>query len=243
MHAPAPLSYRCDHPVRWTLFHNEWDNLAMLHWPVDPSAVAEKLPPGLRVDTWDDRAWVSLVPFVMRDVRPAGLPSMPWLSTFCETNVRTYVVDAEGHRSVWFHSLDAARLPIVGAARRLMGFPYVWSRMRCEIHGTCTSYETTRRRWPRASATSRVTVDQGDPVDAASGLDLFLTARWSTVTYRRGRVVRAPVDHAPWHLRDARVLECSDELVAAAGYTVDSEPIARIAAPLHARFGRFSVVP
>lgn len=214
----------------------------MLHWPVSPASVEPKLPPGLRVDTYEDEAWVTLVPFVMRDVRPVGLPSLPWVSTFCETNVRTYVVDPEGRRSVWFHSLDAARLPVVGFARRLMAFPYVWSRMRCGITGTATTYETRTRRWPKGGAVSRVTVDQGDPVDASRGLDLFLTARWSTITFRRGRLVRTPVEHAPWHLREATVIECSDELVASAGYRVDGDPVARVAAPLHARFGRSSAV-
>ena len=44
------------------------------------------LPPGLRVDTCDGKARVGLIPFRMQVAAP-GLPPVPHLSTFPETNI------------------------------------------------------------------------------------------------------------------------------------------------------------
>ncbi len=49
-------------------------------------------------------------------VAAASGSQMPWVSRFCETNVRTYVRDSHGRAGIWFFSLDAARLGAVAAA-------------------------------------------------------------------------------------------------------------------------------
>jgi uncharacterized protein YqjF (DUF2071 family) len=58
------------------------------------------LPAGLTVDEYDGKAWVGLVPFMMW-VAPPGVPALPWLGRFCETNVRTSVRDEHGRDGVW----------------------------------------------------------------------------------------------------------------------------------------------
>ncbi len=201
------------------------------------------MPDALRVDTFDDgagpRAWVSLVPFRMRRAGPSFLPRLPWLSTFAETNVRTYVVDAAGNRAVWFLSLDAARLPVVAFARWVIGFPYVWSSMTIERVDHRWSYRTTRRRWPtRPAAHTLLVVDVADAIEP-SDLDVFLTARWGTVARWRGRLRHHPVDHPPWKLHRATIVELDDTALTACGLpTPSGEPLVRWAEPLDARFGR-----
>lgn len=75
MNAPWVLSMR-------------WENLAFLHWPVPPAALAPHLPRGLTLDIRQGEAWLGVVPFVMTDVRPRGVP---FGHTFAELNLRTYV--------------------------------------------------------------------------------------------------------------------------------------------------------
>jgi uncharacterized protein YqjF (DUF2071 family) len=234
-----PLAPRCPAPVRRAWLRNRWDDLTFVHWPFDPAEVQALLPPGLRVDTFDERAWVSLVPFRMRRAGPTLLPPLPWISTFPETNVRTYVVDALGHRAVWFLSLDATRLPAVAFARAAIGFPYVWSRMSIRREGDRWAYTTTARRWPaRPPAATRLVVDAGEVIDPTP-LDVFLTARWGTVAEARGRLRYHPVDHPPWTLRAATIVELEDAAVVAAGLTPPTaEPLVRVAVALDARFGR-----
>ncbi len=60
---------------------------------------------------------------------------MPYLGTFCETNVRLYSVDGAGRRAVVFRSLEAERLLPVLTARATLRLPYMWSRMRLTRDG------------------------------------------------------------------------------------------------------------
>ena len=89
---------------------------------------------GLTVETMDGSAWVGLVPFFLRVGLP-GVPSVPWLSRFAETNVRTYVRSRDGARGIWFFSLDAARLGAVVTARATYRIPYFWSKHVDRAHG------------------------------------------------------------------------------------------------------------
>ncbi len=233
------LSASCPDPIRRAWLRNDWHELTFLHWPYDPAVIQALLPDGLTVDTFDDQAWVSLVPFHMRRAGPSRLPSIPWLSNFWETNVRTYVVDSRGNRAVWFLSLDCARLPVVAFARWTIGFPYSWAAMRLHIDGTRRTYETIRRRWPRRPvASTLVHVDVGGRVEPTD-LDLFLTARWGTVAQKFGRLWFHAVDHEPWTLHAARVIELSDTAVVAPGLPAPlGDPIVRWGQPVHARFAR-----
>ncbi len=86
--------------------YQRWQDLLFLHWSVDPSDVACTLPRGLSVDTFDDQAWIGVVPFQMTGVRPRFFPAVPGISNFPELNLRTYVVDDQGRPGVWFYSLD-----------------------------------------------------------------------------------------------------------------------------------------
>lgn len=241
---PQPLTATCPHHLARPLIHNIWSDLVMLHWPVDPAVVQALLPPGLAADTHDGRAWVSLVPFVMRGNRLAAVPPLPRIATFCETNVRTYVVDADGCRGVWFHSLDAASLVVTAFARAGIGFPYVWSRMSAVVADDVYAFATTRRLWGAPQASSRVVVRAVGPANpAVEGVELFLSARWYAHSWRRGGVVRAAVEHQPWAFRAGETLALDDELVAAAGYRVTGSPIVRVAAePIVARFPATSAV-
>lgn len=240
---PVPISSTRPTPMgRWWL-RNRWNDLAFVHWPYAPEAVQSLLPDGVRVDTFDDTAYVSLVPFEMAQATPRFVPPLPWLSGFAETNVRTYVVDSAGNRAVWFFSLEASRLPIVAFARWMLGFPYVWSRMQIHRDGSRRRYETRRRRWPsRPASTTDVTIDIGDEIDEPSELDVFLTARWGTVVawpMRRGRLRHHPVDHPEWRIRRARLLDHHDESLAAAGLPDPAgEPIVRWVDGIDAWFGR-----
>jgi len=214
-----------------------------VHWAYDPAEVQALLPTGLRVDTFDDgggpQAWVSLVPFRMRRAGPGFLPAMPWISSFAETNVRTYVVDSAGNRAVWFLSLDAARLPVVAFARWTIGFPYVWSTMTIEHTGDRWAYRTTHRRWPRSPGASTRLVIEAGPIVEPTPLDMFLTARWGTVAAWRGQLRHHPVEHPRWTLRAAEIVELDDTAVAASGLGAPSgDALVRVAEPLDARFGR-----
>lgn len=195
-----------------------WNNLTFLHWAYPPEVVQALLPPGLEVDTFDGQAWVGLVPFVMR-VETPGRHGVPWVSNFCETNVRTYARAADGTTGVWFLSLDAARFGAVAVARTCYHLPYYWSKMRVSSFGSIVTYQS-ERRWPGPrGASSRVIVEVGERYEEheLGDRDHWLTARWRLYSHQPRGLRFAQADHPPWVLHRAQVLHLDDELVEVAG--------------------------
>ena len=217
-----------------------WRRLAFLHWRYSPTDVQRLLPDGLTVDVFDGSAWVGLVPFEIYDLRPPRLPALPWLSVFAETNVRTYAVGPDGSRGVWFFSLDAARWPAVVGARLAYGLPYFWARMRIEEDEIGVRYQS-RRIWPRpASEATQISIASGSRFldSELSDLDHFLTARYRLFTLLRGKLAYAPIEHEPWPLVRARLLELRDNLIAPAGLAQSrSEPLVHYSADISVRIG------
>jgi uncharacterized protein YqjF (DUF2071 family) len=216
-----------------------WDELTFLHWRFDPDAVQRLLPAGLTVETFDGGAWVGLVPFFLRVGLP-GVPSVPWMSRFAETNVRTYVTSADGRPGIWFFSLDAARLGAVLTARATYRIPYFWSSLSIVRAGTTISYGC-RRRWPGPrGAQSAVAVDVGEryAADELGELDHFLTARWTLFSAPRSGVHSARAWHEAWPLHRARAIRVDDELVQAAGLPAPSgEPLVHYSPSVKVRIG------
>lgn len=209
---------RSPHPdisVNRAVMKMTWDNLAFLHYRYDPTIIQAMLPAHLTVQTFDDAAWVSLVPFVMRITAP-GVPYLPWIGRFCETNVRTYVTGADGTEGIWFFSLDAARLAAVVFARASFGLPYIWSSMTYEARKDEHRY-TCRRMLSRAEST--VAVRAGAPYQAheLTELDHFLSARWRLYTHHLGATRFALAEHEPWPLQRAELLDIDDHLITADG--------------------------
>ena len=225
-------------PVRRPVVLQRWETLTFVHYRYEPAEVQAVLPDGLRVDTFDGSAWVALVPFKMVGVRPPGLPAIPWLTTFPETNVRTYVRGPDGGRGVYFSSLEITRLLGVGVARAFFGVPYTWASMSLEVDRARARYES-HRRWPAPrGARSIVDIDIGKPVEP-DDLLAFLTNRWRAYTTFLGRIVYAPVAHEPWRLSAARLTDWRDDLTPAAGYpTPPDGPLVHYATGVTARVGR-----
>lgn len=213
-----PIVRRPPRTVRWPIFTQEWRDLTYLHWPYEPDVVAPYLPDGVRPDVCDGAAWIGLIPFRMRRVTVLGTPPLPFLSSFLETNVRTYGVDRAGRRVVVFLSLDADRLLPVLAARISYRLPYVWSRMSAAGEGDLRDYRC-RRRLPLFSSRpeSRIRIRIGRHLNEPSELDDFLSARWGLASRWYGRTVYAPVAHEPWPLYEAELLDLSDDLLPSHG--------------------------
>ncbi|MCX4710688.1 YqjF family protein [Streptomyces griseus] len=221
------------------LLTQSWLDLAFLHWAVDPADVAPLLPRGTVPDTFDGVAHVGLVAFRMDRVSGLGLPGVPYLGSFPETNVRLYSVDERGRRGVVFRSLDASRLIPVLVARAAVRLPYVWSRMDIERSGDTLTYTSTRR-WPGPrGARSRIVLRTGDPIGEPTPLEHFLTARWALHTSFFGRTAYLPNVHPAWPLHRAELVACDEALVAAGGLPAPAgEPVSVLYSPgVPVRFG------
>src|SRR2546423_2369283 len=200
--------------VRVPVVYQRWQSLTFLHWGYDPDAVQRLLPAGLEVDTYDGAAWVALTPFLVVGARPLGLPALPGLSTFPETNVRTYVRDGRGRDGLWFMSLDVDALPMALAARAFYWVPYHWANM--EVHEGATVTYASRRR-ALGSAAHDIVVRPGAALSGTTDFVDFLTGRWRAFTRIATRLMVTPVEHQPWPLHEAAVEHLEQDLLAAAG--------------------------
>jgi uncharacterized protein len=230
----------CPFSVDRPVMRQRWERLTFLHWSFEPAAVQRLLPDGLRADLFDGMAWVGLVPFFMHVGAPDGR-ELPWVSRFCETNVRTYVRDRAGRAGIWFFSLDAARLGAVAVARTTYRLPYFWSAMRIRETGDHITYRCRRRLPGPRGTTSAVAITIGDSLGEheLDSRDHFLTARWILFTLFSGRPMLARACHRPWPLHRAQVRWLDDGLVAAAGLPAPAgEPLVHYSPGVDVAIGR-----
>jgi uncharacterized protein YqjF (DUF2071 family) len=219
-----------------------WTQLSFVHWAYEPEAVQGILPPELAVDPFDGAAWVGLIPFRLAIRRP-GVPYVPWLSRFAETNLRTYVIGPDGRRGIWFLSLDAARFAAVAVARSSYRLPYMWADAAIRTRHDTIRYLGTRR-WPAPSATYDLTLRIGASVDRPSELERFWTARWHLFSAapqplppRRIELDVTTVTHPPWPLHRAEVVALEETLLRASGLPEPSgAPVALYSPGVSTRF-------
>lgn len=196
--------------------YQKWRRLLFVHWEVPVSALRPLIPAALDIDTFEGRAYVGIVPFTMRDVRPRGLPAVSLVSDFHECNVRTYVHLRGRDPGVWFFSLEAAKSLPVRLARRFWHLPYFRAEMSMDGDERETTYRT-ERRWPApvpASFHARYRV--GDPLGSArvDTFEHFLCERYFLYADGGTRgLLRGQVHHTPYPLRAAELLECEEHLL------------------------------
>jgi uncharacterized protein YqjF (DUF2071 family) len=203
-----------------------WRELLFLHWAIDPQQIRPLIRRELELDLFDGNAYVGLVLFTMTGVRPAGIPAVPGLSSFHETNLRTYVHVGGRDPGVWFFSLDAASSLAVRLARRSWHLPYHRAQMFLDRERHVVSGQGTSilyagvRCWPAPLPASYLIRGQstGASGPAVVGtLEHFLAERYLLYTHFQDRLYRGQVHHSPYPLQSARVLSLDENLLAAAG--------------------------
>lgn len=184
-----------------------WNDLLFLHYSLDPESVRAKVPSVLTLDTYRQRAWLTVAPFWINHLRPPGVPSVPWFSNFNEINVRTYV-SYDGKPGVYFFSLDASNLSAVWGARVFYRLPYWQASMKVSGKGGIRiDYNSKRQHGPKpAELTCAYEPASARIFHARPGsLEHFLTERYCLYTTTRKRLYRGDIHHLPWDLQQAEV--------------------------------------
>ena len=222
-------------PTSAPVMFQSWHHLLFLHWAWDPSAIQATLPPGLFVDTHEDRAYLGVVPFWMDRVRPRFLPPVPGLSWFLELNLRTYVHTADGTPGVWFYSLDCNNHVAVALARTLFSLPYVFARQHGERplspsealakEGTTSPARFHSQR--PGGAPNTFAYSPASPFSPATPgtLEYFLAERYLLFSRRRnGTLASGRVRHTPYPLAPATVTTAETSLFADNGFLAPARP-------------------
>lgn len=204
--------------------YQRWDQLLFLHWAYDAAVIQRTLPPGLTVDTYDGRAYLGVVPFFMRRIRPPFLPPVPWLSYFLELNLRTYVHDAAGRPGIWFYSLDCNRALAVWVARWRFHLPYQHAALSARVEGDRVDYRARRRGDAHTGRFTYRPTAPARPAEAGT-LEFFLAERYRLFARRRdGRLRTASVHHPPYPLAPAEVTAYDSRVIELAGFDAPGRP-------------------
>jgi uncharacterized protein YqjF (DUF2071 family) len=197
-HRPWGLSER---PWAW---RQTWRDLLFAHWPMAADDLVPLLPEQVTVQEFEGAAWLGVVPFRMTGVALRPLPDLPWISSFAELNVRTYV-ESDGKPGVWFFSLDAANRLAVWAARRWFDLPYFYADMVIEATESVFRYRSVRRRDPPGLTFDARYGPTSEPYESRPGtLEHWLTERYCLYAAAGdGRIRRVDIHHRPWTLQAA----------------------------------------
>lgn len=207
-----------------------WNDLAFLHFALEPHVLRALVPDVLTLDLYAGNAWLSITPFVLTNLRPPGVPALPLVSHFCELNVRTYVT-YQDKPGIYFFSLDAANLSAVWGARVFYRLPYWHADMKAKAlsghlaHGggfrkaavpehVDIAYSSKRIHGPKALSGMPEFRARYAPTSAPleakpHSLESFLAERYCLYAFNRGRLYRGEIHHLPWPLQQA---ECEIEV-------------------------------
>lgn len=186
-HRPYPL------PSGPWRYYQEWNQALFLHWAIPAELLRPLVPPRLHLDTFDQRAYVSLVAFSMQHIRPKGLPALPFISDFPEINVRTYV-QQDAYQGVYFLNIEAGNSLSVFLARKLSGLPYEKAQIQRSNH----SFQSVNK--PKGFYLDTA-FEPREKLKTPTALDHWLTERYGLFLDHGQKVYRYDIHHQPWKLK------------------------------------------
>ncbi|HBE22702.1 MAG TPA: hypothetical protein DDW21_04525 [Verrucomicrobiales bacterium] len=182
----------------------QWADLLFLHGRMDAEALQKRLPAGLWIDTFENEAWVGIVPFFMNRIRPCYLPAVPRLSWFLELNVRTYIHDDAGNPGVWFFSLDCNQTLAVKIAQNIFHLPYEHAQMHATRLDGMIDYRCRRDGCDETAHYRYEPCSEGKEATAGT-LEYFLLERYRLFSANKaGNIFTGDVHHSPYRFREAR---------------------------------------
>lgn len=202
-----------------------WLDLCLLSYPVPDELLAPYLPPGLELDRWDGRAFVSLVAFDFVDTRIRGV-RIPRHVNFPEINLRFYVrerrPDGETRRGVVFIREYVPRRAISWVAKLFYNEPYSTAPMtsRVERSRDGTGGVRIEHAFTTRGVTNRLRLDASAPAHrpADDSVEHFFKEHsWGYGRSRGGGLVAYEVAHPVWDVRGVESCELRIDWTAAYG--------------------------
>jgi len=196
----------------------KWERALFMHFAVPTDLLQRQIP--FELDLFENRAWVSLVAFTMRDMRLArgGRLGRWLLAPLAEQrflNVRTYVRH-QGEPGIFFIAEWMSNALCVPFGPLTYGLPYRWGRLEFEhahergpIRGRVESRREGRVLEYHARSDDAVE-DWRFNVSQSGSLDAFLVERYAAFTRHGARLRTFRIWHEPWPVGPATV-ECIDD--------------------------------
>lgn len=217
----------CERPPGRGVMYQQWRDLLFLHWSYPVEKIQQTLPEGLFADTFGGNAYLGIVPFFMKGIRPRYCPALPGISDFMELNLRTYVYDSSGVPGVWFYSLDANQWLAVKIARRFFHLPYEHAKMSSSLEAENHIRFVSQRIGPRGNgSTCEFSYGPSEEMrpTAVGSLEFFLVERYRLYSRAPDGLRRGSVFHQPYGLSSSALTAWDEHLIAMNGFTPTRRP-------------------
>lgn len=220
MHIASQLLEQTDHrpwplPKRPWVHYQEWKNVVFLHWEIPKEILEALIPREVQLDTFENKAYVSLVPFTMKNTRIRYLPSNSLVSDFHEINLRTYI-KKDNKAGVYFINMEAGKWISALLARVMTGFPYRYSR----INRTAETYQASNKHiYTHLDLKYKVQ----EQILKKSDLDRWLTERYCVYLTIHDALCYHEVHHQPWPLNRIEISEL-DLFYQFGKFRIDNKP-------------------
>lgn len=113
----------------------KWENIIMANYAVPIKTLKPYVPQGVEVDTYQGKAYLSLVGFLFKNTKIFGIP-IPNLGNFEEVNLRFYVYRKEGNsirRGVVFINETVPYKAVAWIANKLYKEHYTTVKTKSEV--------------------------------------------------------------------------------------------------------------
>ncbi len=201
----------------------KWEHLLFMHMPVSKEIMSPHIPEGLELDTFEGKAWITIIPFKVSDMRLRKMPPIPFLKSYLELNVRTYV-RCNGLSGVYFFSLDADKiLAVLGA--RLATLPYFCANMAMnEDKEGRFHYQSGRKGESNAAFEGSYRPNSTSYYPGNKSLSFWLLERYYLWTAKNGSIFRGDIHHKQWKVQDVdAVIDQFNDLISFLPVNVLSE--------------------
>lgn len=181
---------------RWE-YYQEWNHVLFFHWAVSPDIVKNLIPKGVDLDLFEGKAYISLVPFTMQEIRPWFLPAFAPVSDFHEINLRTYV-SKDGIPGVFFINIESQKGFSAFLSRNLSGLPYEKALIK-RSDGKYSSSNVFKKFALDIEFAIREDIAQ------KSEIEKFLTERYALFLERKGKLFRYDIHHKEWKIKTLEI--------------------------------------
>jgi uncharacterized protein len=191
------------HPGR-VFLQAEWRNLVMLNYEVDPQLLISRVPHGTSLDSFQGKAYISLVGFRFLNTRLLGRFRIPFHDNFSEVNLRFYVrrqTADESRRGVVFIAEVVPRRAISATARLLYGENYKCAAMKHFIENLRETTKIGFSWWVDGKSCHLSAETRGMPTTPMpESLEQFIAEHYWGYSSHHKRCIEYYVSHIPWQV-------------------------------------------
>ncbi len=181
-----------------------WKHLLFINYPVDEHTVGKIIPEGLEVDTFDGKAWITVLPFKIENFTVRRIP-LKGIDQFLELNVRTYV-RRNGKPGVYFFRLDAEKIMDVFGAR-FATLTYYNAEMEMTKGRNSGTYHYLSRRKSNRQVVFEATFRPSEKTRVAEegSLTKWLADRYFLFSECGKSIFEGPIHHRAWRVAEVDV--------------------------------------